>query len=107
MVKAADGRRAIDLLADGLMPGVILLDLMMPEMDGFAVLDKIRERAEWRNIPVVILTGLDLSAQEQDRLRGRVSEIIAKGSVEAKDLASIVRQNLAPPASEAHAGTQH
>ena len=107
VVEAADGRRAIDLLADGLMPGVILLDLMMPEMDGFAVLDKIRERAEWRNIPVVILTGLDLSAQEQDRLRGRVSEIIAKGSAEARDLASIVRQNLAPPASEAHAGTQH
>jgi GAF domain-containing protein/DNA-binding response OmpR family regulator len=106
VVEAADGRRAIELLADGLMPGVILLDLMMPEMDGFAVLDKIRERSEWRNIPVVILTGLDLSAQEQERLRGRVSEIIAKGSVEAKDLASIVRQNLAP-ASEAHAGTQH
>jgi len=94
-------------LADGLMPGVILLDLMMPEMDGFAVLDKIRERAQWRNIPVVILTGLDLSAQEQDRLRGRVSEVIAKGSVEAKDLAAIVRQNLAPRVSEAHAGTQH
>jgi signal transduction histidine kinase/CheY-like chemotaxis protein len=107
VVEAADGRRAIDLLADGLMPGVILLDLMMPEMDGFAVLDKIRERAEWRNIPVVILTGLDLSPEEHNRLRGRVSEVIAKGSVEAKDLAAIVRQNLAQRASDGHVGAQH
>jgi GAF domain-containing protein/CheY-like chemotaxis protein len=107
VVEANDGRRAIDLLADGLTPGVILLDLMMPEMDGFAVLDKIRECPEWRNIPVVILTGLDLSSEEQDRMRGRVSEVIAKGSVEAKDLAAIVRQNLAQRASDGHVGTQH
>jgi GAF domain-containing protein/CheY-like chemotaxis protein len=107
IVEAADGRRALELLADGLLPGVVLLDLVMPEMDGFAVLDRIRERPEWRSIPVVILTGLDLSSQEQDHLRGRVSEVITKGSVESKDLAAIVRQNLAPRDSVAHADSQH
>jgi adenylate cyclase len=101
VAQASDGREAIALLSEGLKPGVILLDLMMPQMDGFAVLDEIGKRAEWRDIPVVILTGMDLSPEERDRLQGRVSEVIAKGSFDAKGLAAIVRQNLMPRAASA------
>ena len=98
VAQARDGREAIILLSEGLKPGVILLDLMMPQMDGFAVLDEIGKQAEWQDIPVVILTGMDLSPEERDRLQGRVSEVIAKGSIDARDLATIVRQNLLPRA---------
>ena len=98
VAQASNGREAIALLSEGLRPGVILLDLMMPQMDGFAVLDEIGKRADWRDIPVVILTGMDLSPEELDRLQGRVNEVIAKGSLGTKDLAAVVRQNLAPRA---------
>ncbi len=53
---AADGRAALDTLEFGLKPDVILLDLMMPILNGFDVLDALRTRPEWKSIPVVIVS---------------------------------------------------
>jgi CheY-like chemotaxis protein len=99
VVETTNGREALAWLANNPAPGMILLDLMMPGMDGFSVLDEIDKRPEWRHIPVVILTGKDLSINDRDLLQGRVRDVIAKGSVSAKDLASVVRQTLREHAS--------
>lgn len=53
---AADGRDALDRLEFGLRPDVILLDLMMPVLNGFDVLSALQQRPEWRSIPVVVVS---------------------------------------------------
>jgi CheY-like chemotaxis protein len=94
VIETTNGREAIAWLSSNPTPGMILLDLLMPEMDGFSVLDAIEKHPEWQHIPVVILTGKDLSAADRQLLQGRVRDVIAKGSVAAKDFASLVRQTL-------------
>lgn len=61
-------------------PQLILLDLMMPEMDGFQFLEEIRKVEEWKSIPVVVLTARDLSEEDRVRLNGSVERIFQKGA---------------------------
>ena len=68
VIEARTGRDALGLLHKQ-TPRMILLDLLMPEIDGFDVLEKIRANPEWQSIPVVILTGKDLSDDDSRRLR--------------------------------------
>lgn len=56
VIKADNGRLAIEKLENGLEPNLILLDLRMPEMDGFTVLEKIGNNEDWKKFPVVVLT---------------------------------------------------
>ena len=94
VIEARNGREAIDWLSRNAAPGMILLDLVMPEMDGFSMLDEIKKHPQWQRIPVVILTGKELTAMERELLQGRVHNVLAKGSVSANDLAAVVRQLL-------------
>jgi signal transduction histidine kinase/DNA-binding response OmpR family regulator/HAMP domain-containing protein len=75
--EAENGRVALARLAET-RPDVIVLDLMMPEMDGFEFLDEMRSRAEWRNIPVLVVTAKDLTAEDRGRLNGGVERILQK-----------------------------
>jgi len=75
--EAANGRLALDALAVEL-PDVILLDLMMPEMDGFQLVAALQGNASWRDIPVVVVTALDLTAEDRRRLSGGVEQILSK-----------------------------
>jgi CheY-like chemotaxis protein len=59
-------------------PSVILLDLMMPEMDGFEFAARVRRRSEWRLIPIVVLTAHDLKDADRQRLNGYVETILQK-----------------------------
>jgi CheY-like chemotaxis protein len=68
---AADGRDALDRLEYGLRPAVILLDLMMPVLNGFDVLEALKSRPEWKSIPVVIVSA-NRGYQAED-LSGAVS----------------------------------
>jgi hypothetical protein len=70
---------------------MILLDLMMPGMNGFAFLEEIAGHPEWREIPIVILTAMPLGAAERELLAGRTREVIGKG---ADDLAHVLRRIL-------------
>jgi signal transduction histidine kinase/CheY-like chemotaxis protein len=74
---AENGQIALDRLA-ATRPDAIILDLMMPEMDGFEFLEELRRRAEWRDIPVVVVTGRDLTEEDRSRLNGAVERIIQK-----------------------------
>src|SRR5262249_32298640 len=59
VAEAANGKEALVAVASH-APELILLDLMMPEMDGFEFLDELRRKPEWRNLPVVVVTAKDL-----------------------------------------------
>jgi DNA-binding response OmpR family regulator len=85
VMEAADGRQGIERL-DAAEPCAILLDLMMPELDGFGFLHELRKRENRRHIPVVILTAKDLSQADRTRLEGQASRIIQKGSMSLRDV---------------------
>ncbi|ACA17939.1 multi-sensor hybrid histidine kinase [Methylobacterium sp. 4-46] len=92
---AANGRAGLDAVAVR-KPGLILLDLMMPELDGFGFLRGLRARPEWRDIPVVVLTAKDVTADERRRLAGQADRVLQKGGLSMADLAATVRSLLVP-----------
>jgi CheY-like chemotaxis protein len=74
---------------------VVLLDLMMPEMDGFDFATEFRDHHEWRDIPIVVITAMDLSREDRARLTGRVERILQKGLHERDQLLAEVRDLVA------------
>ena len=85
VTEAEDGRDGLDKLASA-RPGLVLLDLTMPVMDGFAFLEAMRAEPEHAAIPVVVLTALDLTWDDRRRLQG-ASQILHKGDVSMRALA--------------------
>jgi GAF domain-containing protein/DNA-binding response OmpR family regulator len=77
VTEAENGRVAVDLLATA-QPDVIILDLMMPTMDGFEFVHELRARPDWQDIPVVVITAKDLTPEDRDRLNGGVERVIQK-----------------------------
>lgn len=76
--EAENGRAAIELVSRE-RPDLVILDLMMPEMDGFAVLDILRGKPETANIPVIVATAKELTADEKSRLQGQIQSLLMKG----------------------------
>jgi CheY-like chemotaxis protein len=68
-----------------------LLDLMMPVIDGFEFLAELRREEAWRDLPVIILTAKDLSAEDRERLNGSVARILQKGAYGREALLAEVR----------------
>jgi CheY-like chemotaxis protein len=91
--EANNGRIGLQHLRDGgeNLPSLILLDLMMPEMDGFEVVEALQEHPHWRAIPVVVVTAKDISAKERARLAGSVEQIMQKGAYSREELLRNVR----------------
>jgi len=85
VAEASNGRIALQHLAES-CPDAIVLDLMMPEMDGFEFLAEMRQSAQWRDIPVLVLTAKDLSAEDQNRLNGYVERVMQKNASELDEL---------------------
>jgi CheY-like chemotaxis protein/nitrogen-specific signal transduction histidine kinase len=75
--EAENGRVALERM-ERERPKLILLDLMMPEMDGFEFAVRVRQNLKWRLIPIVVLTARDLSGDERRRLNGYVETILHK-----------------------------
>jgi len=71
---------------------VILLDLMMPEMDGFAVVAALQKEAGWRDIPVIVITSLDLDAKDRARLNAGVQFVLVKERFRPADLVERIRR---------------
>ena len=75
-------------------PALILLDLMMPEMDGFQFAEELRENKDWLDVPVVVITAKDLTSKDHNRLKGNVEAIMQKGSYTKDELLSEVGQRI-------------
>ncbi|MDP2793552.1 MAG: response regulator [Sulfurisoma sp.] len=87
---AGNGLEGLEQMAKR-RPELILLDLMMPEMDGFQFLEELEKREDWRDIPVVVMTAKELSREDRDFLNGHVDRILRKGACQREDLVSSVR----------------
>ena len=72
-------------------PDIILLDLVMPEMDGLTFLGRLREREDGMGLPVIVCTEKELSREERSRLQTRASEVVTKGKSLEKDLREILQ----------------
>jgi CheY-like chemotaxis protein len=94
VVEAENGRVALERLR-GESPSLILLDLMMPEMDGFEFVAELRRHEGWRAIPVVVITARDLSRDDRERLNGHVEKILQKGTYDRDHLLAEVRELVA------------
>ena len=85
VVEAENGRDGLDRVEAG-RPGVVLLDLTMPVMDGFTFLQRLRDRPDCVDIPVVVLTALDLTREDRRRLAG-ANQILHKGDASLRSIA--------------------
>jgi signal transduction histidine kinase/ligand-binding sensor domain-containing protein/DNA-binding response OmpR family regulator len=91
--EAANGRLGLEQLAQQ-VPGLILLDLMMPEVDGFTFMKELRQRPDCAQVPVVVITAKDLTEEDRRRLNGDVTRILGKDSTSREQLIAEVRQLL-------------
>ena len=90
VIAAENGRVALERLAES-QPRLILLDLMMPQMDGFQFIERVRQNENWRTIPIVVVTAKDLTKEDRLRLNGYVLEIIRKNACPRDELLAEVR----------------
>jgi PAS domain S-box-containing protein len=107
VAEAANGRLALEQLVSH-PPSLILLDLMMPEMDGFQFITALRQQPEWRSLPVIVVTAMDLTMSNRLDLNGHVEQILQKGAFSRDDLLQEVRdlvlaciRHQSPPLGEA------
>lgn len=78
ILEAANGREGLELVQSEL-PDLVVIDLMMPEMDGFTVIEELRKKQETSAIPVIVVTAKELTADEKSRLSGHIQALLQKG----------------------------
>ena len=93
VVEAENGRVGLERVAAD-PPSLILLDLMMPEMDGFEFTARIRANEEWNEIPIIVVTAKDITAEDRQRLEGRVTQLLQKGTYNHQALVGQIRELL-------------
>ncbi len=90
VAEAENGRAGLDAVSRH-KPSIILLDLMMPIMDGCQFAAELRRHEAWRDIPVVVITAKDLTAEERRALNGDVQGVLQKGALTADELLRSIR----------------
>jgi len=89
VAEAANGREALEALRSD-PPDLVVLDLLMPEMDGFAVVEAIRGEPAWDRLPIIVTTAKDLTEEERRRLTGRTQALVAKHGLTPERLRAII-----------------
>jgi signal transduction histidine kinase/DNA-binding response OmpR family regulator len=105
VAEAANGHEALERLAED-RPHLILLDLMMPEMDGFVFVEVLRQQDAWRSIPVVVVTAKDLTPDDRQRLNGYVEQILQKGAYSQEALLHEVQRLVTACVQPGHTDTE-
>jgi threonine synthase len=85
-VQIANGGAEGVLLVERSMPDLVITDLMMPDIDGFKVIDALKQDDRTRNIPIIVLTAKELTTRERERLNGQIEGLLQKGSFMDEDL---------------------
>lgn len=98
---AKDGHEALERIREE-VPGFVVLDLMMPRMDGFGVLSRLQLDPKTRDIPILILTAARLTESDVLDLRGTVLGVVRKGDLDLDDISRVIEETLkdrhGPPA---------
>ncbi len=94
VAEAVNGRIALEEVAKS-EPSLILLDLLMPEMDGLEFLTEFGRQERWRSIPVVVVTAKDIGVADRDRLNGYVEGILQKGAFSHEEFMDKLRELVA------------
>jgi adenylate cyclase len=89
-IEAANGKLALDRIRES-PPDVVVLDLMMPEMDGFELMATLQANADWQHIPVFVVTALDLTEQDRRRLNVGIEKILSKAHFSTRDLVARIK----------------
>ena len=92
--EAGDGQAALALVAE-FKPDLILLDLIMPKMDGFSFIEALRLQQDGAGIPVIVVTAADLSEDDAERLSGEVKDIVRKSGHNLEELGGVLRERIA------------
>ena len=90
VTEAQNGRAALAQITKR-QPDLILLDLMMPEMDGFELVSQLQNHEQWQTIPIVVITAKDINPEDRIRLNGCVEKILQKGAYSQEELLAQVR----------------
>ena len=90
---ATGGRQALEVLKSS-TPALILLDLVMPGMDGFEVVHQLQENEHWRKIPVVILSGKELTEQDQQKLDTHIAQFLKKDMFSTSEISKTIKRIL-------------
>jgi CheY-like chemotaxis protein len=93
VAEAVDGRTGLEAFGRQ-RPALILLDLMMPVMDGFEFLRELRAREDGRGVPVVVVTAKELTAAERETLRACVENIVQRDTMSTEKLLGEIRTHL-------------
>jgi CheY-like chemotaxis protein len=94
VTEAADGQAGLERVAEH-CPDLILLDLMMPVMHGFEFMERLRGNPAWRDVPVVVVTAKELSAEEREYLTAHAQRVVQKSGDDATALLPLVRRAVA------------
>ena len=96
--EAENGRVALEKLKN-FKPSLLLLDLMMPEMDGFEFAEEFRLNEEWSDTPIIVVTAKTLTEEDRSRLEGWAEAYYPKGSGSLDHVVAEVRHRLKPAQS--------
>jgi hypothetical protein len=91
VIEAADGREALARLSECRVD-LVLLDLVMPELDGFAVVAEMRSRPEWQAVPILVVTGKEVTDGDRERLNGRIHALLVKTRLTPEHLRAHLQQ---------------
>ena len=92
-LEAADGAEGLEKL-EGTTVDLIVLDLMMPVMDGFTFVEELRKRSDTKMLPVIVLTAKEMTSHDRNRLNGMVSHVIRKGQFDRRRFLQDIHQHL-------------
>lgn len=98
VISVSNGQKVLTYLKENDLPDMILLDISMPIVDGFEVMQHLNQTPEWASIPVVILTGMDLSKADFERLGRSPSDILAKSATTTDNLFLKIFSMISQPA---------
>jgi CheY-like chemotaxis protein len=93
VVEANNGRVALQRVAEH-SPDLLIVDLMMPEMDGFDLIDALRRNPDTHSTPIVVVTAKEITEEDRQRLNGSVSQVLQKAGHRRDELLAAVRKQV-------------
>ena len=93
-ILAEGGRMGWDIISSGRPPHAVVLDLFMPEVDGFKILENMQASEKLRDIPVIVISGMDLTTEQKNQLNEFGQRLLSKGSFNEKELLTSLQRSL-------------